>query len=68
MMATSGAKINNEMISICTPSKTFAAAPEAPTPARNKSESPGKNKPINKPVSIKIMARMPISPRVEIME
>jgi hypothetical protein len=40
-----------------------APDPDAATPATKRRESPGKAKPINKPVSAKMIARTPIRPR-----
>jgi hypothetical protein len=37
--------------------------PEAAMPATNKRESPGKARPINKPVSANKIAKIPIKPR-----
>ena len=50
------------------PPKIAAPEPDAATPAMKRSESPGKAKPTNKPVSAKMMARMPIRPRSPTME
>src|SRR5215831_6558951 len=49
-----------------TPGKIWEASGEAAMPARKSSESPGKKKPINSPVSAKMIARTPITPNVEI--
>jgi len=45
-----------------------APEPEAATPARNNSESPGKAKPTSNPVSAKMIAKTPMSPRSETIE
>jgi hypothetical protein len=37
-------------------------------PARKRSESPGKKRPIKRPVSMKMIAKMPTKPRVEMIE
>jgi hypothetical protein len=42
--------------------------PEAAIPARKTTSPPGKTKPINNPVSIKIIPSTPINPRVETTE
>jgi hypothetical protein len=60
--------MSSHVIGSCTPSKTFAAAPEAATPDKNRSESPGKISPTKSPVSVKIIAKIPIKPKVEIIE
>jgi hypothetical protein len=45
-----------------------APDPDAATPAIKRSESPGNASPTSNPVSAKIMARTPISPRSPTME
>jgi hypothetical protein len=45
--------------------KSAAPEPEAAIPARKTISPPGKTRPINNPVSIKIMPRTPINPRVD---
>jgi hypothetical protein len=42
--------------------------PEAAIPARKTTSPPGKTKPINNPVSKKIIPSTPINPRVETTE
>ena len=66
-MAAIGAPINNAAGSKCAPI-IFSAEPEAANPAINRSESPGKKRPINKPVSAKMIANTPINPRVVTIE
>jgi hypothetical protein len=46
--------------------RAWLAAPDAPKPAKKRSESPGKNIPTSNPVSVKRIARTPIKPKVEI--
>jgi hypothetical protein len=48
--------------------KRTSPDPEAAIPARNTISPPGKTKPINNPVSIKITPKTPINPRVEMIE
>ena len=67
-MATIGAAINNNFASREAPPKMAAPEPEAATPAIKRSESPGKAKPINKPVSAKMIAKMPIRPKSPTIE
>jgi hypothetical protein len=44
--------------------KIESATGDAATPARNSSESPGKKKPMSRPVSAKRIAQTPIRPKV----
>jgi hypothetical protein len=61
-----GAPISKPIIGNWTPSRAWLAAPDAPKPARKRSESPGKRIPTSKPVSVNKIARTPIKPKVEI--
>jgi hypothetical protein len=45
--------------------RSAAPEPEAAIPARKTISPPGKTRPISNPVSIKIMPRTPINPRVD---
>jgi hypothetical protein len=45
--------------------RSAAPEPEAAIPARKTISPPGKTRPINNPVSIKIMPSTPINPRVD---
>ena len=51
------------------PTRSNAAAePEAATPATKRRESPGKTRPMSRPVSAKRIARMPTKPRSATIE
>jgi hypothetical protein len=49
-----------------TPLSAWLAAPDAPKPAKKRSESPGKSIPTSNPVSVNKIKRTPINPKEEI--
>ncbi len=62
-IAQSGAPISSRAMFIWAPSpSTAGAALEAATPARMSMESPGKKNPTSRPVSAKMIARIPMAP------
>jgi hypothetical protein len=67
MIAAIGAPISNAATFRCAPT-IFSAEPEAAKPAIKRSESPGKKRPIKRPVSAKMIARTPINPSVVTIE
>ena len=68
MIAAIGAPINKAAGGKCASPKIAAPDPDAATPARKSSESPGKAQPTSRPVSAKIIAKTPMRPRSETME
>jgi hypothetical protein len=68
MIAVSGAPIKIASGSRDAPPRISAPADDAAIPAIKRSESPGKARPINKPVSAKIIARIPTRPKSPTME
>jgi hypothetical protein len=68
MIAAMGAKVNNKGVESFASPKRAEPEPEAAIPARKTTSPPGKTKPINRPVSIKMMPRTPTSPSVEMTE
>src|SRR5262245_8062156 len=65
MIANMGANTSSCQRCRRTPGRISSANGEAAIPARNSSESPGKKKPISRPVSAKRMARTPIRPNAD---
>jgi hypothetical protein len=68
VIAATGASANKSGADNFASPRIAAPEPEAAIPARKTTSPPGKIRPINKPVSIKIMPRTPIKPRVETTE
>ena len=68
VVATTGAAINNSSAGNWFPPNKIAPVDDAAIPAIKRSESPGKAKPINKPVSANRIANIPIKPRSETID
>ena len=67
-IAATGARVNSKSDDNFASPKILAPASDAAIPAKKTTSPPGKTRPINSPVSIKIMARTPIKPSVEMIE
>jgi len=68
VIAAIGASTNKSGADNFASPKSVAPDPEAAIPARKTTSPPGKTKPINNPVSIKMTHNTPINPRVETIE
>ena len=65
IIAATGASAKSQGAESLASHNTAEPAPDAAIPARKTTSPPGNTKPINKPVSMKMIAKTPIRPRVE---